>query len=168
LRNYRYAAYGSNLHPLRLKERTPTARLVGTGFLTGWSLHFHKRSDRDGSGKCSIQEFGNGIHLAIYEITLAEKTTLDRIEGLGVGYDEIAIDVPEFGTCSTYTARQSHIDDELAPLDWYKEMVVVGCDVHGFPHEYRARIAAVEAVPDSDHDRSEPEWRTVDRLRNGS
>lgn len=93
---------------------------------------------------------------------------LDRIEGSGIGYDEIAIDVPEFGTCSTYTARQSHINDELAPFDWYKEMVVIGCAMHGFPHKYRSRIAAVEAIPDSDRQRSQLEWRTVDKIRNGS
>ncbi|MGI9204849.1 MAG: gamma-glutamylcyclotransferase family protein [Woeseiaceae bacterium] len=164
---YRYAAYGSNLHPLRLAERTPTARLLGTEFVSGWSLHFHKRSDRDGSGKCSIQNLGVGIHLAIYEIAIAEKPTLDRIEGLGVGYDEIAIDVPNFGTCCTYTARESHIDDALVPFDWYKEMVVIGCDVHGFPRDYCSRIAAVEAAPDFDSNRHQPEWRTVAKLRNG-
>lgn len=163
----RYVAYGSNLHPARLAERTPSACLLGTAFLPEWSLHFHKRSDRDGSGKCSIQENGDGIHIAIYEIALADKLTLDRIEGRGVGYDEILVNVPEFGICRTYTARQSHIDDELAPFDWYKEMVILGCDLHDFPREYRSRIAAVEALPDADSKRSRPEWRIVNRLRYG-
>ena len=129
----------------RLTERTPSARLLGTEFLAGWSLHFHKRSDRDGSGKCNIRRFGDGIHLAIYEIKLAEKPALDRIEGLGIGYDEFAIDVPNFGSCSTYTARASHIDDNLVPFDWYKEMVVIGCHTHEFPDTYSSRIRAVSA-----------------------
>lgn len=164
---YRYAAYGSNLHPVRLTERTPSARLLGTEYLAGWSLHFHKRSDRDGSGKCNIQRLGEGIHLAIYEITVAEKPVLDRIEGLGIGYDEIAIEVPNFGGCITYTARASHVDDGLVPFDWYKEMVVIGCDAHEFPHHYRSRIRAVDALQDIDGSRSRPEWETVSKLRNG-
>ena len=167
LSKVRYAAYGSNLHPFRLAERTPSARLLGTEYLPEWSLHFHKRSDRDGSGKCSIQRLGEGIHVAIYEIAMSEKRMLDTIEGLGIGYDEIAIEVPNFGQCSTYTARPSHIDNELAPLDWYKQMVVMGCDLHEFPRDYRSGICAVEALPDSDDSRSRAEWQTVRKICNG-
>jgi hypothetical protein len=32
-----YAAYGSNLHPLRLAARAPSAALLGTCALPGWS-----------------------------------------------------------------------------------------------------------------------------------
>ncbi len=165
---YRYAAYGSNLHPVRLAARTPSARLLGTDFLEGWSLHFHKRSDRDGSAKCSMHRRGEGVYVAVYEIAESEKTMLDDIEGLGVGYDEISIELPKYGLCQSFTARPSHIADELAPFDWYREMVLLGCEVHAFPHEYRAGISSIDALVDNDVSRSRAAWQTVRRLRNGS
>lgn len=85
-----YAAYGSNLHPLRLRERVASARLIGTHFLADWSLRFHKRS-RDKSAKCNIDAGGSGIYVAVSDISVADMRTLDGIEGLGSGYSE-AID----------------------------------------------------------------------------
>ena len=38
-----YAAYGSNLHPVRLSARVRAARLLGAGSVTGWELRFNKR-----------------------------------------------------------------------------------------------------------------------------
>ena len=48
-----YLAYGSNLHPLRLTLRVPSARVIGVVEMPGYMLEFHKRSI-DGSGKCLI------------------------------------------------------------------------------------------------------------------
>ena len=52
-----YFAYGSNLHPKRLKDpkRAPSAELVTTGTVTGYCLKWHKESS-DGSSKCNIIE----------------------------------------------------------------------------------------------------------------
>lgn len=44
-------AYGSNLHPLRLRKRVSTANLIGIVEMQGYQLAFHKRST-DESGKC--------------------------------------------------------------------------------------------------------------------
>ena len=109
-----YAAYGSNLHPLRLQARTPTARLIGTGYLPDWSLRFHKRS-LDTSGKCSIKKGSSGVYVAVYTMTAADKQLLDRIEGVGQGYANTTIQVPGIGECSTYVAEDTHIDRSLAP-----------------------------------------------------
>ena len=46
-----YFAYGSNLHPERLRERVPSAESLGVARLEAHVLRFHKRG-RDGSGKC--------------------------------------------------------------------------------------------------------------------
>ena len=110
-----YAAYGSNLHPLRLTERISSAQLVTTSFLPNWSLQFHKRSN-DGSGKCNILSGGDGIHVAIFDISAADKLVLDSIEGLGVGYSETLLSVPDIGTCVSYVAEQSYIDDSFAKV----------------------------------------------------
>ena len=46
-----YAAYGSNLHPVRLRERVPSAELLGTGVLEGRELRF--TSDYTDEDRCA-------------------------------------------------------------------------------------------------------------------
>ena len=163
----RYAAYGSNLHPLRLSERISSAKLIGTSFLPDWSLRFHKRS-LDKSGKCNIVSGSSGIHVAIYDISIADKTTLDKIEGLGTGYVEISLAVPDIGECKSYAAEDSYIDNTLDPYDWYKELVLIGARAHNFPVEYIDKIDAVIARQDLDSRRSADRWKTVEKVRVGT
>ena len=157
----RYAAYGSNLHPLRLALRISSAKLVGTGFLRGWTLNFHKRGD-DKSAKCNILAGGDGVHCAIFEISASDKLILDRIEGVGSGYSEIMLSIPEIGDCLSYVAEETHIDDALLPYDWYQELVLTGARTHGFPDEYLKRIESNGTRRDPDTDRSVKNWKTVE------
>jgi hypothetical protein len=63
-----YFAYGSNLHPVRLIERVPSANLVGVIGLSKHRLAFQKRS-KDGSSKCNLFQTGSASDLvygAIY------------------------------------------------------------------------------------------------------
>ena len=159
-----YAAYGSNLHPQRLRERIRSATLRGTGFLRKYTLQFHKRG-QDLSAKCGFSGCGQGLHVAIYAVNEADRKTLDRIEGVGKGYDVDEISVPEFGRCFTYVAARTHIDELLHPFDWYREMVLLGCRRHAFPVPYCERIAALPVIEDPDPVRSAENWRTVELLR---
>ena len=163
---YQYAAYGSNLHPLRLSRRVSSAKLLGTDFVGSWDLRFNKKSDIDGSAKCNIATGGDGLYVAVYEIDLSEKSRLDRIEGLGYGYQETTICVPGYGDCWIYQAEEHAIDESLQPVDWYKEMVMSGCRYHGFPVDYLSQIEAVQAYSDRDEKRRRDEWKLVELLRN--
>ena len=160
----RYAAYGSNLHPLRLTERTPSARLLGAGFLPNWSLCFHKRS-KDESGKCSIFACDAGVHFAVFELSAADKLTLDGIEGVGMGYSEIMLSIPGFGDCVSYIAEESHVDYSLQPYDWYKELVLEGMRFHDFPGHYVRPVELTEALGDPDPERSARNWKTVELVK---
>ena len=162
-----YAAYGSNLHPLRLGERLPSARLVGTGFLPDWSLRFHKLS-KDRSGKCSIVPGDEGVHFAIFDISDDDKLELDRIEGVGSGYAATSLLIPPFGDCATYVAEASHVDEGLPPYDWYREFVLAGAAFHDFPADYVAHIAAVRAIKDPVIERSAAMWALAERIRAGA
>lgn len=159
-----YAAYGSNLHPIRLNERISSAQLVATSFVPNWSLQFHKRS-KDGSGKCNILSGGNGIHVAVFDISVADKRLLDRIEGLGTGYSEIMLAVPGIGPCVSYAAESSHIDDSLLAYDWYKELVLLGARVHGFPENYLERINSVPVRQDPSPERRADSWKIVELVK---
>ncbi len=157
-----YAAYGSNLHPLRIRQRSPTAQLLGTAAVPGLSLRFHKRGYTDFSGKCNIAPCQNGlIYVAIYEISAAEMALLDRSEGAGAGYDRALIGVDGFGDCVTYRAAATHIDEFLLPLSWYKALVLVGCEQLAFPERYIEAIRAVTAVRDGDGDRHNTHMQLV-------
>ena len=163
---YQYAAYGSNLHPLRLEKRVPSTNLLGVSLVSGYELRFNKKSDIDGSGKCSINQGDGVVHLAIFEIATEEKAILDGCEGLGKGYDEISIVSCHFGRCLTYIADPVVIDETLRPTDWYKEMVLLGCKSHDFPAEYIRTVESIRSDEDSDVRRSRANWQIVEELRN--
>lgn len=168
-------AYGSNLHPVRLKQkdRCPSARLIGTGKMNGWKLAFHKRS-RDGSVKCNAVNTGQPGHViwvAAFEIVTSEKPNLDGAEGLGKGYHQEESTVVLADTTLRgimYLADPSAIDDTLKPYDWYKEMVLAGAQYHGFPNNYVCAIAELQAQSDPDSDRSRKQWRLVEELKSAN
>lgn len=162
----KYAAYGSNLHPLRLSDRIASAQLVSSAFLPDWSLEFHKRS-KDQSGKCSIRAGGDGVHLAVFEISREGKIALDRIEGVGEGYSEIFLYIPGYGQCVSYAATESHIDDSLKPYNWYKQLVLLGARFHGFPDDYLDQIESLPAIDDPDPIRRMRQWKVVQRVKTG-
>jgi gamma-glutamylcyclotransferase len=162
-----YAAYGSNLHPTRIGERAPSSKLVGTTSVQGRGLRFHKRSN-DGSGKCNIVVAPESIYLAVYELNISEKQGLDRIEGLGRGYEEQQLEVAEFGRCFAYVASQESVDESLVPYSWYKKLVLLGCEYHGVPETYVHAIRNVAETGDSDGERHAKNMALVGRMVNGT
>lgn len=160
----RYAAYGSNLHPVRLGQRIPSARLRGTGLLADLSLRFHKRG-MDGSGKCTIRRGGSGVHVAVFTLDAADRPVLDTYEHCGIGYDALDVEVPGFGSCFTYMATTTHLVDDLVPYCWYHELVVEGCRYHGFPDDYQAKIRAIQRERDPDAARRQRHWDLIQSMR---
>jgi AIG2-like family len=159
--------YGSNMSSKRLVERVPSARAVGVGILKGYKLRWHKIST-DGSGKCDAALTGAldaEIYGVLYKIALAEKSKLDKAEGLGKGYEErnVVIDckgVPV--TAQMYYATK--IDPSLKPWSWYKEYVVAGAREHGLPPAYVAMIETTEAVQDPDTERHDKEMALISNM----
>ena len=153
-----YFAYGSNLHPERLRERVPSSRALAVAELDGHLLRFHKRG-RDGSGKCSILPSDrprDRVFGVVYRMAAAERANLDRAEGLGAGYLRVELTVRVEGAAQpvfSYRAQDGHIDDALAPFTWYHRLVLAGARHHGLPADYIAAIEAIAALPDPDTER---------------
>jgi gamma-glutamylcyclotransferase len=153
-----YFAYGSNMSLSRLRERVPSAEVVGCFALNGYDLRFHK-SSRDRSGKCDAyftSDTGNTIYGALFKIAQSEKSALDKAEGLGYGYDEKEVTVTAHDgssiTATTYIATD--IDENLKPYSWYVNHVLVGANERLLPQDYiEAKINSVEVVEDSDKER---------------
>jgi gamma-glutamylcyclotransferase len=152
MKTLRYLAYGSNLHPRRLQQRVPSAKLLDTVALMGWQLNFHKRG-QDMSAKCNIIQTGKTadvVYGALYEMLASEKEQLDKIEGLQSGYRIAQIEIADLGFVFFYVAEEDFIDNALLPFSWYKELVMAGMRYHAFPQSYQAQIANVITLTDDD------------------
>ena len=161
-----YCAYGSNLHPLRLRARAPSAELLGSAPVSGWELRFHKRSV-DGSAKCNIVPSAaksGTVCVAVFRLDAADLQRLDGVEGVGFGYDHFELAVPDFGTVLTYRAADSHIDDQLRPYPWYKAYVLAGCEYHRFAEGYLRRIKDHPENEDLDLARSQQHMARIRRF----
>ncbi len=143
----RYAAYGSNLHPLRLAERTPSAVPEGSAAVPGWELAFNKRG-ADGSGKCTLRRGAAGIWVAVYSLSASDALRLDGVEGSG--YERAELEVPGYGACFTYLGHADYLDDRLQPYDWYRDLVLAGGRHHGFPARYLATLERLRCAADDD------------------
>ena len=154
-----YFAYGSNLHPLRLRERVPSAVVLGPGTLAGHVLHFDKRG-RDGSAKCdarSTDVAADQVLGVLYRLAEPDVELLDRHEDGGRSYERVQVRVRAFDAdveAFTYRATAEWIDPTLVPWDWYKALVLVGARHHGFAPAYVDAIGALPSRPDPDRDRS--------------
>lgn len=149
----KYFAYGSNMSLARLRQRVPSAAVIGVYSLAGHALRFHK-SGQDDSAKCDAFCTGadDQIYGVLYDIDLNEKPALDRAEGLGVGYGEKMVQLQNENGDSveaiTYYALQ--IDDSLKPYRWYVNHVVIGAREASLPLDYLRIIEAAESVDDLD------------------
>lgn len=149
-----YLAYGSNLHPLRLRERVPSAELLGIVQVPGWMVKFRKRG-QDRSAKCDLVRTyaGDLAYAALYTLQAGDKPRLDAAEGAGRGYDESTLEVTLAGRVFTpfvYLAAATHVDPMLQPFHWYRQLVIAGARYHRMPAAHVAALAAVPAVRDPD------------------
>lgn len=151
-----YFAYGSNMFVPRLSYRIGGFTIIGRARLTGFALHFHKRS-ADGSGKCNALQTGDAtdfVEGALYALPPEAKAVLDRLEGASFGYAEHVATVESGGhhrRAVLYVARDASIDALLRPYDWYRDFVLSGARLHGLAPGYIAnRIACVKIVADPD------------------
>lgn len=152
-----YFAYGSNMSSKRLQHRVPSAKPVCVATLSEHRLQWHKKGS-DNSAKCDAEHTGDENHFimgVVYEMLESEKPELDRIEGLGNGYEQkvITIESKDGESISAITYYATHIENDLKAYHWYKEHVVRGAREHGLHHEYISFIDKTESVADEDEER---------------
>ncbi|WP_028203551.1 gamma-glutamylcyclotransferase family protein [Paraburkholderia nodosa] len=160
---FTYFAYGSNMSIRRLIARLPSARVVTTGFVTGYKLAFDKLSKKDGSGKCDCEHTGNvgdRVYGVIFSVVPGEREALDTFEGAGKGYAPLSVRV-ETATGGVYalTYVATKKQPGLQPYHWYKQHVLVGAREANLPEDYVRAIEAVDSIDDPDSARTEKELR---------
>lgn len=157
-----YFAYGSNLCLARLRHRVPGVELVALATLDAHELRWHKRSNKDGSGKFSVvpSESPSAVPGALFHVPDDEKHRLDHAEGLGYGYDEVEVSVTSSAgrqEAWTYVASPSHIDDSLMPFSWYRDLAAEGAACLGLPPDHVAFLRGIESRTDPDTEREAAE-----------
>ncbi len=164
-----YFAYGSNLHPERLRERTPSAQVIGLVELPEHELCFHKLG-QDGSAKCDARQTGDTrhtVHGVVYRIEERHRAELDWAESRGEGYDARIVRLRSGARhlqAWSYHARGEAIVSGLKPFDWYLDYVVAGARYHGLPRSYIAALMRVESRQDPVGRRNALNRMVLDRI----
>ena len=157
----KYFAYGSNMSLKRIQHRVPSAKRLGLVKLVGHQLCFHKNGT-DGSGKCDAfetQEPSNFVWGALFEIDAKEKPYLDKVEGVGSGYEikDVTLLDSANNEHKAYMYYATDIVSELKPYPWYLNHVVTGAKEIGVPHDYLADLVNVPVMPDTNEHRAKTE-----------
>lgn len=143
--------------PERLRQRCPSACLVGVAIAHNFVLQFSKAS-KDGSGKAALVESpAQTVPGVIFEIETSERAALDRAEGHGHGYErdndftvEILANGDRVSTC-TYIATTT--GDLLRPFDWYLALVIVGALHQKLDEQHIAALHHINYITDSELNR---------------
>ena len=81
-----YAAYGTNLDPVRMGERCPHSPLQSTGWLEGWRLTFGGEDHGvDGALATIVQDPFERVFVAVYDVTAEDVRVLDRWDSADTG-----------------------------------------------------------------------------------
>jgi len=148
---FHYFAYGSNMLTQRLAARCPGIVPVGAAALQGYTLNFSKVG-RDLSGKATpVAQAGAALHGVLFHIDAADLAVLDRIEGVGAGYERVNVALHQDGAAETIEAVTyvaTHTDERLRPFLWYRALVLAGAMQHALPEAHQALIRGFDCDDD--------------------
>ena len=133
-----YAAYGSNLDPARMRDRCPHSPLRGVGWLTGWRFTFGGEDlGWDGAVATIVQDPDDQVFVALYDVTDADRRTLDEWEGADSGlYRTLRVRVDTLD--GSVLARAYVLDgyEGGLPSAHYLGMVADAAEAGGAPDDY--------------------------------
>ncbi|MDH6056231.1 gamma-glutamylcyclotransferase [Umezakia ovalisporum] len=139
-----YFAYGSCMCPVDLKRslgENTHSYIIGTGILKGYRLGFYSYSP---TRKCGVLDVLTDISASVkgvlYQLPWRLSAYLDKREGVSQSlYRRETVDIQ----CENqvYTKVRTYVvvnklTEELAPNDWYFNVVLRGAVTCGLPEEY--------------------------------
>jgi cation transport regulator ChaC len=135
-----YFAYGSCMCPVDLKRslgESTHAYVVGPAVLEGYRLGFFRKSQRRNCGVLDVvPDASASVHGVLYHLPWRLSPELDRREE---GYRRELVDVVcgrrVFSAARTYTVVRK-LTQEIAPNDWYFNVVLRGALTCGLPEQY--------------------------------
>ena len=139
-----YAAYGTNLDPLRMAERCPHSPLWTTGWLTGWRLTFGgEEHGWDGALPTLVQDPIDQVFVAVYDVSREDESALDSWEAADSGlYRKTKVRVSTMtGEVVVWTYVLDAYEGGL-PSASYLGMLADAADAADAPTDYVARLRA--------------------------
>ena len=140
------------MHTERIRARAASAKVIGSGFVCGYRLEFHKRS-LDGSAKANARRSASKddrVWGVVFSMSREHKSALDEHEP---GYEEKQITVATANqelTANLYVAQDDFIDTTLKPYWWYHALVLQGARQHRLPDAYINELREIETITDPD------------------
>lgn len=161
--------YGSNMLLRKVQVNVPSAIKLSNAFLPGFRFAFNKKS-KDGSGKGNLIETKNPddkVWGIVIQIADDEKKALDKEEGLGKGYNEkniiVTPDREQPIEVLAYIADPTHVQDDLWPYDWYRDMVVLGAIENNISQRYISFLKQFPFTIDPDQRRRMEKYSIINR-----
>ncbi|NER82271.1 MAG: gamma-glutamylcyclotransferase [Leptolyngbya sp. SIO1D8] len=137
---FHYFAYGSCMCPVDLKRSLGESThhyVVGPATLPGYRLGFFRRSERRKCGVLDVvKDPAQSVEGVLYRLPQRLSNLLDRRE---IGYRHETVQVnccgEHYGQTRTYTVKDK-LAKEMAPNDWYFDVVLRGAYTCGLPEHY--------------------------------
>jgi len=139
-----YFAYGSCMCPVDLKRSLGESThhyVVGPATLSGYRLGFFRRSERRNCGVLDIvPDNHHRVEGVLYRLPHRLSSLLDARE-VGYRHETVAVDCQgsRFEAVRTYTVQEK-LNQEIAPNDWYFDVVLRGAYTCGLPETYCWRL----------------------------
>ena len=133
-----YAAYGSNLDPRQMLERTPTSPPRGSGWLDGWRLTFGGEDlGWEGALATVAEEPGSQVFVMLYDLSTADAAALDQWEGSDIGlYRKVRVLVHTLeGDVTAWLYVLDAYEGGL-PAARYLGIIADAAEVAGAPDDY--------------------------------
>lgn len=139
-----YFAYGSCMCPVDLKRslgESTQRYVIGAAILEGYRLGFYHYSERRCCGALDIvPDATRHVHGVLYRLPNRFSHDLDQREGVHLGYyrhEAVQVECQEktYADVRTYTVVNKW-PTELAPNDWYFDVVMRGAIACGLPEPY--------------------------------
>ena len=132
-----YFAYGSNLDPVRMTHRTPSAVPVGTAVLPDHRVTFARMPDGAVGGKAVITPSpGDEVQGVVYRVSVSDMHELDEYEGVDRGNyvrTTVAVHGSDGRMVQVHIYRPSpYVRDEELPSDGYAAVMRRGLAQWGF------------------------------------
>jgi len=141
-----YFAYGSNMDPGQMAERTPGGRALGAARLSGYRLTFTRDSPAWGGGVGHIEvDPGDEVWGVLWELTSDHVDALDVYEAVELGvYTRERVTVAHDGGEVEAHAYIAVKTDFKKPSKKYMSALIRGAEAHALPDEYVERLRAIE------------------------
>ena len=145
----KYFAYGSNMDIDRMKQRCPTAEVLGSAVLRDYALGFTVYSQGWDAGAADIiYEPGQEVWGVVYVLDTQDLDRLDHCEGCPDHYRRVPLPVEVDGTehPGVWVYEVVRKVSFVPPKCEYIELMRNAALRYGFPRRYLGSLSAVRCV----------------------